>query len=419
MKKYIILVVSILLFLGQSSLFAEEFSWKDFVDGKCELRLINYDGSDFVMLCVSKEDTICLSDYSATLLYGDRITKEEDKKRESRSYCFYGGHKDEKKPTEPFKQLLKLYCVEESNSVEESVGLRCFLPEGMKVNVVNWPEAYYKDEQNGYCKSDKMFTLALIDKAYISKVFNDIAGSRNNPAPPAENLEITEKPKLNVWLILFGVVCLMLVALTMYISRLRKIVSNQEKRLLVKEGNACAPEELERDCKDKIVLDESAFREIISREISACINKSLPAQFEKIGESLNEMSEGVKQSNQDLMQAIKGLRDVTPTEQKDTEFRTRNVSYISKKFVLDENPQFAFFEIYSIKGEYYYTLPEERETRSSFIMYMAAYDSCVEADCTTQNPTIAVPVRDGHLFRTGDSFEVDKNCLLRVELREG
>ncbi|MGM9794463.1 MAG: hypothetical protein ACI3Y8_09780 [Candidatus Cryptobacteroides sp.] len=405
MKKDIILVVSILLFLGQSNLFAEEFSWKDFVEGNCELRETTADTSDVVIICVEHSDTIDMYKYTTYPLYGDMIVKEEDKKD---IYKYYGGYdkegKAEEKPNSTLSELRKL----QTAVMLDSGRLRIRNPEGLNFTVVKWPVAYYKDEKDGYCKSDKMFTLALIDKAYISKEFNDIAGSR-------ENLDISEEPKLNVWLILFVVVCLLLVALTIYIFRLRKIVSNQEKLLSDKEETA---EELKRDCKDRMMLYESVIQKIIC-EIRECITETMSKQFENIEGRLIEMSKGVEQSEQDLKQAIMGLRDVTPTEQKDTEFRTRDVSYSSKKFVLDENPQFGFFEIYSIKGEYYYTLPEERETRRSFIMYMTAYDSCVEADCTTQNPTIAVPIRDGHLFRTGDSFEVDKNCLLRVELREG
>lgn len=416
MKKYIILVVSILLFLGQSSLFAEEFRWKDFVEGKRVL-LKTTDSSDFVIICVEHSDTIDMATYSTYPLYGDKITKIIDKKRDGNNYSYYGGRLNEGTKDEALNPTLSGLLKSEHVMLDSS-RLRVLNPEGSYV--IKWPVAYYKDNEDGYCKSDKMFTLALIDKAYISKVFNDIAGSRKNTTPHNEDLDISEEPKLNVWLILFGVVCLLLVALTMYIFRLRKIVSNQEIRLSsVEEEDACAPEELKRDCKDKIALDESEFLKIISTVIPTCIEESLSAQFGKIEECLNKMSEGVKLSEQALMQEIKCLRDVTPMEQKDSDFKTRDISYRSNKFVLDEDAQFSFFEIYSTDGKYYYTLPEDRETRRSFLLYMTAYASCVEADCTTPNPTIAVPVRDGHLFRIGDSFEVDKNCLLRVELREG
>lgn len=418
MKKYIILVVSILLFLGQSSLFAEEFRWKDFVEGKRVL-LKTTDSSDFVIICVEHSDTIDMATYSTSPLYGDKITEVKDQNRDNQHYSYYGGRINEGTKDEKLNNLLS-GLLESGHVMLDSSRLRILNPEGSYITVVNWPVADYEDPTHGYCKSGKMFTLVLIDKAYISEVFNDIAGSRQNPTHYIENVDISEGPKLNMWLILFGVVCLLLVALTMYIFRLRKIVSNQEIRLSsVEDEDACAPEELKRDCKDKIALDESEFLKKISAVIPTCIEESLSAQFGKIEECLNKMSEGVKLSEQALMQEIKCLRDVTPMEQKDSDFKTRDISYRSNKFVLDEDAQFSFFEIYSTDGKYYYTLPEDRETRRSFLLYMTAYASCVEADCTTPNPTIAVPVRDGHLFRIGDSFEVDKNCLLRVELREG
>lgn len=100
------------------------------------------------------------------------------------------------------------------------------------------------------------------------------------------------------------------------------------------------------------------------------------------------------------------------------ELRTTKVEYRADNncFVVSENSQNKIFEIYSINGEYYYTIVNDSSIRKEMLGFITAFSGYVETRQTSPIPSTVEVIRDGRLIKNGDMYIVDTNCILQVSL---
>lgn len=101
-----------------------------------------------------------------------------------------------------------------------------------------------------------------------------------------------------------------------------------------------------------------------------------------------------------------------------SELRTTKVEYRADNncFVISENSQNKIFEIYSINGEYYYTIVNDSSIRKEMLGFITAFSGYVETRQASPIPSTVEVIRDGRLIKNGDMFIVDTNCILQVSL---
>lgn len=100
------------------------------------------------------------------------------------------------------------------------------------------------------------------------------------------------------------------------------------------------------------------------------------------------------------------------------ELRTTKVEYRADNncFIISENSQNKIFEIYSINGEYYYTIVNDSSIRKEMLGFITAFSGYVETRQTSPIPSTVEVIRDGRLIKNGDMYIVDTNCILQVSL---
>lgn len=100
------------------------------------------------------------------------------------------------------------------------------------------------------------------------------------------------------------------------------------------------------------------------------------------------------------------------------ELRTTKIEYRADNncFVISENSQNKIFEIYSINGEYYYTIVNDSSIRKEMLGFITAFSGCVETRQASPIPSTVEVIRDGRLIKNGDMYIVDTNCILQVSL---
>ena len=100
------------------------------------------------------------------------------------------------------------------------------------------------------------------------------------------------------------------------------------------------------------------------------------------------------------------------------ELRTTKVEYRADNncFVISENSQNKIFEIYSINGEYYYTIVNDSSIRKEMLGFITAFSGYVETRQASPIPSTVEVIRDGRLIKNGDMYIVDTNCILQVSL---
>lgn len=101
-----------------------------------------------------------------------------------------------------------------------------------------------------------------------------------------------------------------------------------------------------------------------------------------------------------------------------SELRTTKVEYRADNncFVISENSQNKIFEIYSINGEYYYTIVNDSSIRKEMLGFITAFSGYVETRQASPIPSTVEVIRDGRLIKNGDMYIVDTNCILQVSL---
>ncbi len=99
--------------------------------------------------------------------------------------------------------------------------------------------------------------------------------------------------------------------------------------------------------------------------------------------------------------------------------RTTKVEYLADQnsFIISENPTYEIFEIYSVNGEFYYTIIDDSTLRRNLLSVIDAYTKCIEHRLDSLTPATVEVLKDGRLIKNGDMYVIDTNCKLQVSLK--
>ena len=118
---------------------------------------------------------------------------------------------------------------------------------------------------------------------------------------------------------------------------------------------------------------------------------------------------------------ISALQDIKNSVQQkvQSELKTDKVEYRADNncFIISEQSQNKIFEIYSVNGEYYYTIVNDPSIRKEMLGFITAFSGCVETIATTSIPSVIEVIRDGHLIKNGEMYFVDTNYMLQVSFK--
>ena len=378
-------------------------------------------------------------------LYGDIISQESDKKKqlisknrevsETRQYAKYGGDEDERfyarmKDANDNEEYKKYVSRNEKGIVinllynefpDTKLDLKFFgvLYDSVltkKVDSQNSPywvsNEWYRDKKNIYCIS------IIKGKPEPKPEPKPDPDPKPDPVPDPKPDPELELANLIESIIILIVTCLF-IALWRCINKLNKRINsfiNTQKQSPQKSEDVNI-EKIKKDVISKITSDE-LVQKISNEDIYNLIMKSEIQLYIQtiIAGKIDEYLRNNKIANPVPTGISGGSNQQPPVVQ--PELRTTKVEYRADNncFVISENTQNKIFEIYSINGEYYYTIVNDSSIRKEMLGFITAFSGYVETRQASPIPSTVEVIRDGRLIKNGDMYIVDTNYILQVSL---
>lgn len=312
----------------------------------------------------------------------------------------------------------------------------------LKFSKAYYADTYTMDHQNnafwdGWCPSDESFYIVKLyqyrtestpshtpvspqsttsNKILESEsaegiTFDDIAGQNN----PEFTLSYSETILGSLTLICIVLIILLFIRINRLNRKINKANTYQpQTSSRTKEINI---DEIKLSVISKIQSKDLAQR-ISNEDIYNVINRSDIQLYIQtiIAGKIDEYLRNNKIANPVPAGISSGSNQQPPVVQ--SELRTTKVEYRADNncFVVSENSQNKIFEIYSINGEYYYTIVNDSSIRKEMLGFITAFSGYVETRQTSPIPSIVEVIRDGRLIKNGDMYIVDTNCILQVSL---
>lgn len=252
---------------------------------------------------------------------------------------------------------------------------------------------------------------------------NDTIVASNNPETnkgETTNSGRKQKTKKDVLLpVLFLIVLGLIIRLFISVNKLRKEVKSFDVN---KAKSSLKSEDINIEQIKKAVISKTTADELVQRisneDIYNVINRSDIQLYIQtvIAGKIDEYLRNNKIANPVPAGISSGSNQQPPVVQ--SELRTTKVEYRADNncFVVSENSQNKIFEIYSINGEYYYTIVNDSSIRKEMLGFITAFSGYVETRQTSPIPSTVEVIRDGRLIKNGDMYIVDTNCILQVSL---
>lgn len=407
-------------------------------------------------------------------LYGDIILLENDKikqraskdgnKKDTPSYTKYGGDSETfferyMKEANDGKEEYKNYVSRNDKGIVISLKYDNFPVTGLKLNFYGvlydavlvqkfdskgnpiktkngndlWASSeWYRDRNYIYCVSIiKQKQIAAINDGAESKV-KDIKSSVSGEAGelPASDVDSDglnsnkptnefQKLERSILLILLLLIISLFIVVFVRINKLNKgintLLKNPQQSPLKSE--TINIETIKQTVISKIQSKDLAQR-ISNEDIYNVINRSDIQLYIQtvIAGKVDEYLRNNKITNPVPAGISSGSNQQSPVVQ--PELRTTKVEYRADNncFVVSENSQNKIFEIYSINGEYYYTIVNDSSIRKEMLGFITAFSGYVETRQSSPIPSTVEVIRDGRLIKNGDMYIVDTNCILQVSL---
>jgi len=219
--------------------------------------------------------------------------------------------------------------------------------------------------------------------------------------------------------VLFLIVLGLIIRLFISVNKLRKEVKSFDVN---KAKSSLTSEDINIEQINKAVISETTADELVQRisneDIYNVINRSDIQLYIQtvIAGKIDEYLRNNKIDNPVPVDISSGYNQQPPVVQ--SELRTTKVEYRADNncFVVSENSQNKIFEIYSINGEYYYTIVNDSSIRKEMLGFITAFSGYVETRQSSPIPSTVEVIRDGRLIKNGDMYIVDTNCILQVSL---
>ena len=282
--------------------------------------------------------------------------------------------------------------------------------------IIWYSSEWYRDENKEYRVSITKQALANPIKA-IAAITNPIDTPINSPDDLDQDDTHSFTKSVEFILIVFVsiIVCLIIV-IFVRINNLNKkvnLVRDNQKQSL-RKSNEVNVDQIKLAVMQKIQSTDLAQR-ISNEDIYNVINKSDIQSYiqsiiaSKIEEYLRDKAN------------ISSLQDIKNSVQQKVQYelRTDKVEYRADNncFIISEQSQNKIFEIYSVNGEYYYTIVNDPSIRKEMLGFITAFSGCVETIATTSIPSVIEVIRDGHLIKNGEMYFVDTNYMLQVSFK--
>ncbi len=229
--------------------------------------------------------------------------------------------------------------------------------------------------------------------------------------------------KFNDWKFVLGVILLTIVSILCVINFIRINIVTRRVNLM---------DETLRKFSSEINLNRIDVKKLIQQNISN-IKSPNPAEEIKKDDVYNIINHPdvqlfiqnlVVKQFEDYMRSRTNISPAlqdnnTPIVQNQPELKTTKIDYQADNncFVLSDNSSNKIFELYSLKGEYYYTIVNDSSIRQEMLGFVTAFTGYVETRQDSPIPSRVEVIRDGHLIKNGDMFIIDRSCLLQVSLR--
>lgn len=391
-------------------------------------------------------------------LYGDIILQKEDKTRqlasedgtykEKRSYSQYGGDDESNferwmKTANGNNDEYKNYVSRNDGGIVINLGYDNFPDTGLILNFygVLYDPVLKKNSNNEWYSNEwyrnpkKIYCVSIIKQEKVASETVDVESERELSAGDnasevtasdsktdednsEQTNEIQKSIESKLLILILLIICLFIVVFVR-INRLNKrintLLKNQQQSPYKSEDINI--EQTKKAVISKITADELVQR-ISNEDIYNVINRSDIQLYIQtvIAGKVDEYLRNNKIANPILAGNSSGYNQQPPVVQ--PELRTTKIEYRADNncFVISENSQNKIFEIYSINGEYYYTIVNDSSIRKEMLGFITAFSGCVETRQASPIPSTVEVIRDGRLIKNGDMYIVDTNCILQVSL---
>lgn len=397
-------------------------------------------------------------------LYGDMILLENDKRKsrhnnpdsvvkekitDQRSYVRYGGDKDRlfhnaMKSANSEQETYKSYVYRDNtkgiiinlqyDSIPET-GLELMFYGATYDSILQYkkkPDGQIKKDEKGriiWCSSEwykdinKKYRVSITKQAVANPIIasaaitNPIDTPINLPINPHQDDTHCFTKSVGFILIVFVsiIVCLIIV-IFVRINNLNKKVNHirDNQKQSPRKSNEVNVDQIKLAIMQKIQSTDLAQR-ISNEDIYKVVNKpDIQSYIQSI------IASKIEEYLRDKVN-ISALQDIKNSVQQkvQSELKTDKVEYRADNncFIISEQSQNKIFEIYSVNGEYYYTIVNDPSIRKEMLGFITAFSGCVETIATTSIPSVIEVIRDGHLIKNGEMYFVDTNYMLQVSFK--
>lgn len=387
-------------------------------------------------------------------LYGDIITVDTDKKqgrksedgsqKDSREYKRYGGEKD--RFSNKMKSLNKNNIVDYITNKELGICIKIKYNEIQddSLKILFYGAKYDSVLKQKTNKAGKQYwgseewipNQNLIYIVNIKKITEDQAikrGVDSIPLPPKDSTNISNKNHSLIYKIQKDIIFIVLIALLFIIVIIHKINTRVKKLEAERMQSPPISENISLDKIRKTVISNIQSKDLVqiisNNDIFDSINRPEIQSHIKaiitektVNYLSNNLQDDLKNMIEDYLRNL-GLSTISNMAQSIQKSNigqsTTKVDYLADNncFVINENSQNKIFEIYSIDGEYYYTIVKDDSIRKEMLGFITAYSKCIDIIPDPQMPSIVEVISDGRLIKNGDMYVVDTNHLLQVSLR--
>ena len=284
--------------------------------------------------------------------------------------------------------------------------------------------------KNGWCPDDNNIKTIIVKGP---NCLPDGPGSASASANPTDSTSVADETDkavsentnglfdnlyLNIWLVEFVFLIILVFVLWLWITnrQIKKWVTNQIKQS--KEENQYQLTKKINEIKNAIAAEISSQVDMHRHDISLDYIKGY------IDESFSKLSRMSVQENGYTSKIISDsnslhqVANTQPITESISSIDTDNVIYNieNNSFRIGET-DIKIFRIYSKGNEYYYTILENTSIREEFASMIASYSSCVTIINPGNSSAKAIePVKSGRLVKNGDTYFVDSNNKLELQL---
>lgn len=286
-----------------------------------------------------------------------------------------------------------------------------------KDSCIIWSSSeWYRDE-------NKKYRVSITKQALANPIIANaaITNSIDTPINSPENIDQDDTHSFTksvefILIVFVSIIVCLIIVIFVRINNLNKAVNHirDNQKQSPRKSNEVNVDQIKLAVMQKIQSTDLAQR-ISNEDIYKVVNKpDIQSYIQSI------IASKIEEYLRDKVN-ISALQDIKNSVQQkvQSELKTDKVEYRADNncFIISEQSQNKIFEIYSVNGEYYYTIVNDPSIRKEMLGFITAFSGCVETIATTSIPSVIEVIRDGHLIKNGEMYFVDTNYMLQVSFK--